>query len=114
MSRINIENDLLTHLYEKQVVVPVPYLNANKEWYVERNGEYFCLYNYVEGEAREAEDFSEGFEERATAYGKALAVLHKGLEDYAPNYKVHKQDLMDSIFQWAMPKLKDNKIVDIA
>jgi len=108
-NRVNMENDLLAHLHRKNVAVPVPFLNKNNEWYIESEGEYFCLYSYVEGEAREAEDFSAGFEERARVYGKALAMLHKGLEDYKPSYKVHKQNLMDSIFQWAMPKMKDNK-----
>jgi len=87
----------------------MPFLSTNNEWYVENKGEYYCLYSYIEGEAKEGEDLSEGYEKRARAYGKALAMLHRGLEDYKPSYKVHKQNLMDSIFKWAMPKMKDNK-----
>jgi Ser/Thr protein kinase RdoA (MazF antagonist) len=105
--RIRPECLLLTELKRMKIPVPAPVTGKNGEFFFEADGKLFCLYPFLSGGVTQ-HYYTEGGEERARAYGRAIAVLHTGMKacDDIPGFA--ELDALHEVRDNALPAIIRN------
>ncbi len=104
LTEIDMEIDLYKVLSRYGIETSVPLVNKLDKYFVETKGKYYCLYKALPGKIYQ-EHFDDGALERGFLYGKAIALLHKGLKESGLDELFPEMKLKEQLEDWAIPTI---------
>ena len=107
------EHTLLSHLQARGVPVAPPLVADTGLPCIEDEGRVFALYAQVRG-APISDHYADGAENRASGFGKAIALLHSGLRTFPETEVFPALNVVEHVTDWAIPEIaRHPAVVDI-
>jgi Ser/Thr protein kinase RdoA (MazF antagonist) len=108
IKKIDTEHELLKHIQNNGIVVPVPLKTAEGNLYVEKDGVNYTLYDYIEGNTIKY-DFEKNNREVLFKHGQVLGKLHRVMNTYnGSNKGIVDMNIENEVLNWAIPLINEN------
>ena len=108
IEKINTEHELLKHIQNNGIVVPVPLKTAEGNLYVEKDGVNYTLYDYIEGTTIQY-DFEKDNKDVLFKHGQVLGKLHRVMNTYnGTNEGIVDMNIENEVLNWAIPLINKN------
>ena len=108
IQKINTEHELLKHIQNNGIVVPVPLKTAKGNLYVEKHGVNYTLYDYIEGTTIQY-DFEKDNKDVLFKHGQVLGKLHRVMNTYnGTNEGIVDMNIENEVLNWAIPLINKN------
>ena len=108
IEKINTEHELLKHIQNNGIVVPVPLKTTEGNLYVEKDGVNYTLYDYIEGNTIQY-DFEKDNRDVLFKHGQVLGKLHRVMNTYnGTNKGIVDMNIENEVLNWAIPLINRN------